>query len=53
LFVAETDGWHVSTVSVVQDDAVQPFPDWVTVTQYVLAAPVLNEDAVEALFVQL
>ena len=34
LLVAATVGRHVSTVSVVHDDAVQPFPVFVTVAQY-------------------
>ena len=34
LLVAATVGRHVSTVSVVQEDAVQPFPVFVTVAQY-------------------
>jgi hypothetical protein len=51
--VIEHVGRTVSTASVVQEEAVQPLPDWVTVTQYVFAALVLNEDAVEELFVQL
>ena len=34
LLVAATVGRHVSTVRVVQEDAVQPFPVFVTVAQY-------------------
>ena len=52
LLVAATVGRHVSTVRVVQEDAVQPFPVFVTVAQYWPALEVVKEAPVEELPVQ-
>ena len=46
LFDAVTVGLQVSTVKVVEPLAVHPFPDWVIVTEYVRAIPVVKDEPV-------